>query len=50
MPVINIETQMMMAMKSPPDKFKVPPAITAALFAVTLLLVAWLGYAVFHRR
>jgi hypothetical protein len=48
--IVIAATQMMMAMKSPPDRFKVAPPITATLFAVTALLVAWLGYAVFHRR
>ncbi len=43
-------TQMMMAMKSPPDRFKLPPAVTAGLFAGTVLLVAWLGYTVLHRH
>jgi hypothetical protein len=48
--IVIAATQMMMAMKSPPDRFKIPPPITAALFGITVLLVAWLGYAVFHRR
>jgi hypothetical protein len=48
--IVIAATQMMMAMKSPPDRFKVPPAMTATVFAVSLLLVFWLAYAVFHRR
>ena len=48
--IVIAATQMMMAMKSPPDRFKLSPAATATLFAVTTLLVAWLGYAIFHRR
>ena len=48
--IVIAATQMLMAMKSPPDRFKLPPAITATFFAVSMLLLAWLGYAVFHRR
>jgi hypothetical protein len=48
--IVVAATQMLMAMKSPPDRLKVPPAMTATLFAVSMLLLAWLGYAVFHRR
>ncbi len=49
--IVIAATQMLMAMKSPADKPKVPRAVTAALVVVALLLlVAWLGYAVFHRR
>lgn len=48
--IVIAATQMLMAMKSPPDRFKVPPAITATLFAVSMLLLAWLGYVVFRRH
>jgi hypothetical protein len=48
--IVVAATQMLMAMKSPPDRFKLPPAMTATLFAVSMLLLAWLAYAVFHRR
>ncbi len=48
--IVVAATQMMMAMKSPPDRFKVPPALTAAVFGLSLILFLWLAYAVFHRR
>jgi hypothetical protein len=48
--IVIAATQMMMAMKSPPDRFKVPPAMTATFFALSLLLLSWLAYAVFRRR
>ena len=48
--IVVAATQMMMAMKSPPDRFKVPPAMTATVFGLSLLLLLWLAYAVFHRR
>jgi hypothetical protein len=48
--IVIAATQMLMAMKSPPDRYKPSPTITALFYAVSLVLVAWLGYAMFHRR
>jgi hypothetical protein len=48
--IVIAATQMLMEMKSPADRVRVPPQITAVLFAVSLLLLCWLAYAVLHRR
>ncbi len=48
--IVIAATHLLMAMKSPPDKYKIPPAVNALIFAVTLLGLALLMYAVFHRR
>jgi hypothetical protein len=47
--IVMAATQMLMAMKTPPEKAKVPASVTLVGFAVSFLLLAWLTYAVFHR-
>ena len=44
--IVIAATQMLMAMKSPPDRYKVPPSVIVVVFVVSLLFL-WLAYAVF---
>jgi hypothetical protein len=48
--IVIAATQMLMAMKSPPDRYKLPPSVMTVVFVVSLLVLGWLAYAVFHRR
>jgi hypothetical protein len=48
--IVIAATHMLMAMKSPPDRYKVPQSAMVILFVVSLLMLGWLAYAVFHRR
>jgi hypothetical protein len=47
--IVIAATHMLMAMKTPVEKAKVPLSMTLTAAAVTFLLLGWLTYAVFHR-
>ena len=48
--IVIAATHMLMAMKSPPDRYKVPRSAMIVLFLASLLILAWLSYAVLHRH
>jgi hypothetical protein len=47
--IVIAATQMLMAMKTSPERTKVPLPVTLTAFAVSLFLLSWLTYLVFHR-
>ncbi len=47
--IVIAATHMLMSMKSPPDKYKLPPAVSALIFGGTVLMLAWLAYLMLHR-
>jgi hypothetical protein len=48
--IVIAATHMLMAMKSPPDRYKIPRGAMIVLLLASLFILAWLSYAVFHRR
>jgi hypothetical protein len=48
--IVVAATHMLMAMKTPADKVKVPLSVTLTAFVVSFLLLGWLTYAVFRRH
>ena len=48
--IVIAATQMLMAMKTPPDRFKVPPSITLTVFGISLVFLGWLAFAIFHKH
>jgi FMN-dependent NADH-azoreductase len=47
--IVIAATQMLVAMKTPAERAKVPLSMTLTAFAVTAVLIGWLTYALFHR-
>ena len=47
--IVIAATQMLMAMKTPVERAKVPLSMTLTAFAVTAVLIGWLTYALLHR-